>query len=196
MKIYEAMTKVMMEIGAIGKDKTNMQQGFKYRGIDQVYNELQPILSKNKIFTLPEALAQSREEKINKNGTTLFYSRVTMKYTFCCDDGSSVSCVVIGEGMDSGDKATNKAMAIAHKYALLQTFCVPTEDMPDPDSEVHEVKPPNRISDKQFDVITDLILKTETDEVAFANYFKVARVKDLKDVDFAKAKAMLEKKLK
>ena len=195
MKIYEAMTKVMAEIGAIGKDKTNTQQGFKYRGIDQVYNELQPILSKNKIFTLPEAIAQSREEKVNAKGTTLFYSRVTMKYTFCCDDGSSVSCVVIGEGMDSGDKATNKAMAIAHKYALLQTFCVPTEDMIDPDSEVHEVKP-HRISENQFDIISDLILKTETDEVAFANYFKVARVCDLKDVDFAKAKAMLEKKLK
>ena len=195
MKIYEAMTKVMAEIGAIGKDKTNTQQGFKYRGIDQVYNELQPILSKNKIFTLPEAIAQSREEKVNAKGTTLFYSRVTMKYTFCCDDGSSVSCVVIGEGMDSGDKATNKAMAIAHKYALLQTFCVPTEDMIDPDSEVHEVKP-HRISENQFDIISDLILKTETDEVAFANYFKVARVCDLKDVDFSKAKAMLEKKLK
>ena len=195
MKIYEAMTKVMAEIGAIGKDKTNTQQGFKYRGIDQVYNELQPILSKNKIFTLPEAIAQSREEKVNAKGTTLFYSRVTMKYTFCCDDGSSVSCVVIGEGMDSGDKATNKAMAIAHKYALLQTFCVPTEDMIDPDSEVHEVKP-NRISENQFDIISDLILKTETDEIAFANYFKVARVCDLKDVDFSKAKAMLEKKLK
>lgn len=195
MKIYEAMTKVMAEIGAIGKDKTNTQQGFKYRGIDQVYNELQPILSKNKIFTLPEAIAQSREEKVNAKGTTLFYSRVTMKYTFCCDDGSSVSCVVIGEGMDSGDKATNKAMAIAHKYALLQTFCVPTEDMIDPDSEVHEVKP-NRISENQFDIISDLILKTETDEIAFANYFKVPRVCDLKDVDFAKAKAMLEKKLK
>lgn len=28
-------------------------------------------------------------------------------------DGSSIKCVVISEGMDSGDKATNKAMAIA-----------------------------------------------------------------------------------
>ena len=49
--------------------------------------------------------------------------------------------VVIGEGMDSGDKATNKAMAIAYKYACFQTFCIPTEEMKDPDSECHEVAP-------------------------------------------------------
>ena len=43
--------------------------------------------------------------------------------------------------MDSGDKATNKAMSIAFKYACFQTFCIPTEEMVDPDAECHEVKP-------------------------------------------------------
>lgn len=132
----------MEDVEAIGKDKTNAQQGFKYRGIDQVYNDLHPLLAKYKIFTTPKVLANEREERTNKNGTQLFYSRVTMQYTFWTVDGSSVECSVIGEGMDSGDKATNKAMAVAHKYALLQTFCIPTEDMPDPDAQTHDVKPP------------------------------------------------------
>ena len=140
-KIFEAMVLVMDEIEAIGKDKTNAQQGFKYRGIDQVYNDLHPLLAKHKIFTTPKVIANEREERTNTKGTTLFYSRVTMQYAFWTVDGSSVECSVIGEGMDSGDKSTNKAMAIAHKYALLQTFCIPTEDMPDPDAQVHEVKP-------------------------------------------------------
>lgn len=139
--IYEQMTKVMSEVDAIGKDATNKQQGFKYRGIDQVYNSLNPLLAKHKIFTMPKVLNSEREERKSNNGGALLYSRVTMEYTFFTTDGSSVSCSVIGEGMDSGDKATNKAMAIAHKYALLQTFCIPTEDMIDPDSEVHEIKP-------------------------------------------------------
>ena len=39
--------------------------------------------------------------------------------------------------MDSGDKATNKAMAIAFKYACFQVFCIPTEEMKDPDAESH-----------------------------------------------------------
>lgn len=43
--------------------------------------------------------------------------------------------------MDSGDKATNKAMAIAFKYACFQIFCIPTEEMKDPDAECHDVQP-------------------------------------------------------
>ena len=140
--IFEAMAAVMEDVEAIGKDKTNAQQGFKYRGIDQVYNDLHPILAKYKIFTTPKVLANEREERTTTKGGTLFYSRVTMQYTFWTADGSSVECSVIGEGMDSGDKATNKAMAVAHKYALLQTFCIPTEDMPDPDAQTHDVKSP------------------------------------------------------
>ncbi len=41
--------------------------------------------------------------------------------------------------MDSGDKATNKAMAVAFKYACFQTFCIPTESlMDDPDATTPE----------------------------------------------------------
>ena len=60
-------------------------------------------------------------------------------YRFVATDGSQVSCVVEGEGMDSGDKASNKAMAVAHKYALLQVLMIPTEEQKDPDAEVHEL---------------------------------------------------------
>lgn len=143
--IFEQMAKVMSEVDAIGKDKINQTQNFKYRGIDQVYNSLNPLLAKHKIFTMPKVLNSEREERTNAKGTTLFYSRVTMEYTFYTTDGSAVACSVIGEGMDSGDKATNKAMAIAHKYALLQTFCIPTEDMPDPDAQCHEVMPKAKV---------------------------------------------------
>jgi hypothetical protein len=61
-----------------------------------------------------------------------------MTYTFFAEDGSNIECTVMGVGMDSGDKAANKAMAIAHKYALLQIFCVPTIENDDPDKESHE----------------------------------------------------------
>lgn len=140
MNIYTAINGVMAEIGAISKDKKNVQQGFMYRGVDDVMNALQPLLVKYKVFAVPEILSQQREERQTKNGGNLIYSVCTIKYTFYADDGSSVYAVVAGEGMDSGDKATNKAMAIAFKYACFQTFCIPTEEMDDPDKEVHEVK--------------------------------------------------------
>lgn len=63
-----------------------------------------------------------------------------IKYTFFAEDGSSVYAIVIGEGMDTGDKATNKAMSIAFKYACFQVFCIPTEEMQDPDAERPELE--------------------------------------------------------
>lgn len=135
MTIYEAIPKIMAEIGAITKGKKNQQQGFMYRGVDDVMNALQPLLIKYNVFAVPEIINQLREERQTKSGGNLIYSVCTIKYTFFADDGSSIVATVIGEGMDSGDKATNKAMAIAFKYACFQVFCIPTEEMKDPDSE-------------------------------------------------------------
>lgn len=146
-QIYGLIGKAMAEIGAIGKDKVNQQQGFKYRGIDQVYNSLYPIMAKYGLFITPEILDHKREERTSTKTyqgqtktSTLLYSIITVRYTVYAPDGSYVHMTVIGEGMDSGDKATNKAMSIAMKYAMFQLFMIPTEAV-DPDSECHEVDP-------------------------------------------------------
>lgn len=141
MNIYEAIHAVMEDVGAIGKDSRNSSQGFMFRGIDAVMNKLNPALIKHKVFVVPEILEQTREERVNTKGTNLIYSICKIKYTFYAEDGTNVQAIVIGEGMDTGDKATNKAMSIAFKYACFQVFCIPTEEMVDPDSESHEVAP-------------------------------------------------------
>ena len=55
-------------------------------------------------------------------------------------DGSKHTVKTYGEAMDSGDKATNKAMSAAYKYAAFQTFCIPTEGDNDADAQTHEPK--------------------------------------------------------
>jgi hypothetical protein len=142
MNIYESITKIMEDIPAIGKDQTNKTQGFKYRGIDDVMNTLQPLLSKNKVFIVPQILEQTREERTTNKGGNLIYSICKIKYIFYAEDGTYIEAVTVGEGMDAGDKATNKAMAIAMKYALFQVFCIPTEEMKDPDGETPEGSKP------------------------------------------------------
>lgn len=139
-KIYEAISNVMEDIGAVGKNDVNTTQGFNYRGIDAVMNALNPAMVKHKVFCVPEILEQSREERKSSKGNLLIYSICKIRYRFYTTDGSCIEAVTIGEGMDSGDKATNKAMAIAFKYACFQVFCIPTEEMKDPDSESHEVQ--------------------------------------------------------
>ena len=63
-----------------------------------------------------------------------------MEYDFYAEDGSKVTVGPIpAEGLDSGDKATNKALSAALKYALIQTFSIPTEDMAEADLDSPEI---------------------------------------------------------
>lgn len=136
--IYELIGKAIGKIGAIGKDNVNQQQKFRYRGIDQVYNALNPVMAELGIFFCPEVLDMRREDRVTKNGTALTYTILTIRFTAYAPDGSNVSLTVMGEGMDSGDKGCNKAMSVAMKYAMFQLFCIPTEEMKDPDADVYE----------------------------------------------------------
>lgn len=138
--IYKAISGVIADIGAVGKDGVNVQQKYKFRSIDDVYNALNPALAKNKVFIVPEILEERREVKQMKSGAECTFVICKIKYTFYAEDGSFIEAIVIGEGMDYGDKATNKAMAIGYKYVCFQVFCIPTEDMMnDPDKESPEL---------------------------------------------------------
>lgn len=197
--IYQTISDVMAEIGFIGKDTKNQQQGFMYRGIDAVMNALNPALIKHKLFVVPEVLEQTREERQNAKGTNLIYSICKVKYTFFAEDGSSVSAVVIGEGMDTGDKATNKAMSIAFKYACFQVFCIPTEEMVDPDAEVHEVAPKaikakktsedmeiekEKIEEAKLETLKKMMRKDKISEEKLLAVYKVSALEELNQAQF------------
>lgn len=141
-EIFKAIPQIMADVGAIGKDSKNTQQGYKYRGIDAVYNALNEVMAKHKVFTTCIAIEnETVGERVSKSGSALFEYKATFVYRFYAADGSFVDFKAIGKGMDSGDKDTNKAMSVAHKYALLQTFAIPTDDPKDPEVDDHEVKP-------------------------------------------------------
>ena len=112
-----------------------------FRGIDQAYNAIHPLLAKHNIFTVPRVLEViSRQERQTRSGGILSFTLLSVEYDFVSGaDGSRVTVgPIIGEGMDSGDKGCNKALAVAHKYALFQTFVIPTEKTDDPDADTHD----------------------------------------------------------
>lgn len=134
------MSDVMKAVGSVTKNQTNSHQGFKFRGIDQFVNALYPALTANGVFMAPECVSEEHElkEVTRSNGKVATDKHVTilMKYHFYAEDGSSVTVGPLpAEGLDSGDKATNKALSAALKYALIQTFSIPTEDMAEADLE-------------------------------------------------------------
>ncbi len=151
-KVYQAIAAVQAELSSegIAKEHKNSQQGYNFRGIDDVYNALAPVLSKHGLCILPRIISREMIERQTKTGNALFYVTVDAEFDFvCAEDGSKHTVKTYGEAMDSADKATNKAMSAAYKYAAFQSFCIPTEGDNDADKTTHDVKPKNTQTNAQ-----------------------------------------------
>lgn len=131
----------MRAVGPIAKDSKNSQQNYSFRGIDAVYNACHPHFAENGVYSTSEIVdAKHGSSEVSTGGgkKMLHHAILKMRYTFWAEDGSNVSTEVVGEGMDyGGDKASNKAMSTADKYALLQLLKIPTA-MVDSDRTPHE----------------------------------------------------------
>jgi hypothetical protein len=141
--VYQAIAAVMQDVGreGIAKGRRNQQQGYAFRGIDDVYNALAPLLARHHLIIVPRVLTREKTEQTTQKGGILFYVVVQVEFDIvCATDGSKITACTWGEAMDSADKATNKAMSAAYKYMAMQTFCIPTEGDNDADASHHEIR--------------------------------------------------------
>lgn len=141
-KVYMAICRVTADLAQVGisKDRKNSQQGYAFRGIDDVYCTLSALLAKHQLCILPRVLDHHVVERETRNGGALFNTTVKMAFDLVSsEDGSTHTVITIGEAMDSADKSSNKAMSAAYKYMAFQTFCIPTEGDNDADAHTHEV---------------------------------------------------------
>jgi hypothetical protein len=137
-EIITLLSKVMDDAGAVHKNERNNHQQFNFRGIDAVVNAVSPALRKHGVVVIPTINSCDYETvEVGQNRSRMASVRVNVTYTFHAPDGSSVGATVSAESMDSGDKATAKAMSVAFRTALLQTLCLPTDDI-DPDATTYE----------------------------------------------------------
>ena len=142
--VYAAINAIQNDLSKEGitKDKRNQAQGYNFRGIDDVYNALSPLLAKHGLCILPRILTRTCDERQTAKGGTMFYVTVEAEFDFVsAKDGSSHIVRTFGEAMDSADKATNKAMSAAYKYAAFQAFAIPTEGDNDADAHTPQVTP-------------------------------------------------------
>lgn len=179
MKVYQAINKVQAELAkeGISKNRKNQQQNYAFRGIDDVYNALAPLLASSGLCILPRMLSRTCDERLNKNQTVLFYVTVEAEFDLVsAEDGSKHTIKTYGEAMDSGDKATNKAMSAAYKYACMQAFAIPTEGDNDADAHTHQVQ--SGMSESMFADFCDNIKNAATLEAlqsAFGAAYKQAQ---------------------
>jgi hypothetical protein len=136
--IYKALSLVMEDVGAVRKAERNSAQNFNFRGIDAVVNAVSPALRKHGVIVFPRLHSVEHSTVvIGQKQTAMGHVRVQVEYVFVASDGSNLNALVAAEAMDSGDKATAKAMSVAFRTALLQTLCLPTDET-DPDHDVYE----------------------------------------------------------
>ena len=157
--VYQLIAAVAAEIAqeGISKSRRNQQQGYSFRGIDDVYNALAPVIAKHGLVILPRCISRVITERQARGGGVLFSVVVDAEFDFVSShDGSKHTVKTYGEAMDSADKATNKAMSAAYKYAAFQAFCIPTEGDNDADASSHEVKP--KVDTKLVSKYTDRVL--------------------------------------
>ncbi len=126
--IHERLTAILGELPAIGKTSENTQQHFHYRSHDDVLNALNPLLAKHGVYVVPDVIERLTDRRETRSGSVLFEVNLHVRYSFIASDGSWIAASAWGEGTDSGDKSTNKAMTMAFKNVLAQVFAVSTQE--------------------------------------------------------------------
>ena len=177
MKVYQAIGAVSKALSqeGISKARKNTQQGYNFRGIDDVLNALSGALVSAGLVILPRCVSREVVERTTAKGNALFYVTCQVEFDLVStEDGSKHTVCTYGEAMDSADKATNKAMSAAYKYNALLVFCITTESTPDADQDTHDVAPPKPVSKST--------LMTEAQIADWMAAFSVCAADELDDI--------------
>lgn len=214
--VYALIAAVSAEIAKVGisKDQTNAHQKYQFRGIDDVYNVVGPIMARHGLVLLPNHLSRTVEVFERGQGGKTFLVQLETEFTFVSvHDGSVHSVRIFSEAADTGDKATSKAMSMGYKTLCFQAFCIPVEGADDGDSEPHEVAnaspaqrapvkeskaaakevAPATISEEEEATVRELLEQIgdpETEQRFFAA-FKIGKISELRVIDYSRAVSKL-----
>lgn len=144
--IYQIIPKVREEVGVIRKDQQATGGArYSYRGTDSVINALAPVLNKYGVFTTVEDFDVSHTSELTQSKKMLTTVTLRKKVKFYGPQGDYVESIVAGENSDYSDKATGGASTYAYRYALVQTFVLPTDE-DDPDAKYVEKEAPATVT--------------------------------------------------
>ena len=197
----------------IAKDQFNQGQKFKFRGIDDLYNALGPIMAREGLVCIPRALSREFEilESTNDSGAKkrTLHTVMLMEYRLVSShDGSEAIVCMYGEAADAGDKGTSKAASMAYKSAMFQAFCIPVEGTDDADADSHDLansapakkvaakeSKPATISEEEQATIAELIEQSGASREDFLKFFKISGVAEMRVIDYSRAVSLLRAKL-
>ena len=122
--VHQAVAAIIGELGGVPKGGHNNDQNYDFRGIDDVLKALHPLLAKHGVVIAPQVTERQYEEHTSKSGTAGHVAHLRVEFTVYGPMGDTLRVSTWGEGLDYSDKAAQKAMTAAYKYALMQLFAV------------------------------------------------------------------------
>jgi hypothetical protein len=195
-KIFPALNavqKALTEVG-IAKDQENKFDKYKYRGIDDVYNAVGPLLAEHGVMIAPTVVNNDCTGVQTSQGKPAFHTKITVNYTLYASDGSNIICTVPGEAMDRGDKGEQKAMSAAYKNLVFQFFCIPVEGQ-DSESESHEIAP-EFITSEQVMALQNLLGQLDDEGQGKVNQWLKSKgvnvLEEVKSVNFASVEGAIK----
>lgn len=202
MNVFQRFSKVQASMSKIGIDKSgkNKQQGYAYRGIDQVMNTVGPILAEHEVLIMPSVLNHHMTQGTTKNGGVSFHHTVEVEYLITGPEGDHMGPFKSrGECIDTSDKGLNKACTAAFKYWVLTALCIPTEASDDADNETPDAPDVNQpeilMTDDERKEILGLCMQSNTNVEEFTTWLGYARLIEVPQREHARAKKALEQKL-
>ena len=129
--LYRKILEVMKKVNAVPKDKVNDFHKYAYTSEAAVIKAVREAMVEVGLIAIPEIL--HTEEKTDGK-TTVATIRYCLK-VIDAETGAYENICVVGQGMDTGDKAYYKAITGANKYALMKLFQIPSTDDPEADIE-------------------------------------------------------------
>lgn len=126
MNIYEKISAIMQEVQYLAKDDHVEFGQTRYKALseEKVTTIMRAALIKYKLVVFPIEQTSSRTGNI---------THVDVKYRMVNveNPGEFIEIVSSGDGADTQDKGSGKAMTYAFKYMWLRTFALPTGEDPD-----------------------------------------------------------------
>lgn len=152
----------------VGKLRTNTEQKFKFRGIDDALYAFAPLLTQHGVLLTPRYHDIIVTPRQTKSGGTTFNVQMQGTFTFTSAEDGSFHTVgpFYGEANDGQDKAISKAESIALRQMFFHTFTVPHEPVigGDPDGQGEEEAGPDYSA--WFDAISDAESMDELNRLA------------------------------
>ena len=188
MNLFEKMQLITNEIGVVEKGlQVRVTDKSSYKAVSErdVLDAVKPIEQKYRVFSLPisrRIIAQDVLEKVSEyNGktskTNTMYMRIETTYRFYNIDNPDeyIDTITYADGLDTGDKASGKAMTYADKYALMKAYKISTGDDPDKEASAEQGYTSVKATPKQIEAVKKLVRDTQ----AMLDHYNISKIEDL-----------------